>query len=220
VECRSAPLSPRQRPERVRRLEHQSDERGQDRRAQNNASNGKWSETTNMKRILSHARQRIASMLLGPLIISFGSVAIGQTASPSDALLFFDGTWHCDGVFPGSGRKISSNLSFKWLAKTGAVLKQHDDEPPNGYHAVELWVASKGGFQALIGDSFGGSRFFSSTGWVGESLTWDGDSDPAHREKFVYVKGGFDTMRIDWMVSKNAAAFVVGDTLTCSRKKG
>jgi hypothetical protein len=132
-------------------------------------------------------------------------------------LRYFEGTWHCDGVFPSNGRKISSKLTFTWYAQTGTILKQHDDEPPNGYHAVELWASNKDGLQNMIADSAGGVRFFSSFGWDGDSLTWIGVSDRTLKEKFVYTKLDAATLRVDWAVSKNAAAFVIGDTLTCAR---
>jgi hypothetical protein len=162
----------------------------------------------------------VGPMLLGFIAIASSGTAIAQTPEISDALRYFDGPWHCDGVFPSNGRKISSNLNFTWSARTGALSKQHDDEPPNGYHAVELWVVSgKGGFQAMNGDSFGGVRFFSSPGWVGDALTWIGDSDPTHKDQFVYTKLDANKMRIDWSVSKSGAPFILGDTLTCSRIK-
>ena len=160
----------------------------------------------------------IKSMLFGIVAVTCGGSALAQAPTVSDALRYFDGTWHCNGVFPSNGRKISSKLAFTWYAQTGSLLKQHDDEPPNSYHATELWVASsKGGFQNLIGDSFGGARPFSSAGWVGNALIWVGDSDPTRKEQFAYFKLDANTMRIDWSVSKNGVDFVVGDTLTCSR---
>jgi hypothetical protein len=162
----------------------------------------------------------MSPVILGFLAMVISGAAIAQTPPISDALRYFDGRWHCDGVFPSNGHKISSKVAFTWYAETGAVLKRHDDEPPNGYHAVELWVPSgKDGFQAMIGDSFGGVRLFSSSGWNGDALTWVGDSDPTHKDQFVYTKLDQNKMRIDWSISKGGAAFVLGDTLTCSRSK-
>jgi hypothetical protein len=153
--------------------------------------------------------------------LAAASSSVFAAAPPtSEALRYFDGSWHCDGVFPSNGRKISSKLTFVWYAQTGSILKQHDDEVPNEYHAIELWAASnKGGFKNMIADSFGGIRHFSSTGWAADALTWVNDSDPAGKEQFAYTKLNPDTMRVDWMISKNGAPFVIGDTLTCSRTK-
>jgi hypothetical protein len=159
-------------------------------------------------------------LIVTALFAAAAGTVFAAAPPPSQALRYFDGTWHCGGVFPSTGRKISSKLTFVWYAQTGSILKQHDDEQPNEYHAVELWAASnKGGLQNMIADAFGGVRFFSSTGWSGEALTWINDSDPARKEQFAYTKLNRDTMRVDWMISKNDAPFVVGDTLTCTRTR-
>lgn len=162
----------------------------------------------------------IESMLLGLVAAISGGAALAPAPAVSDSLRYFDGTWQCDGVFPSNGRRISSKLVFTWSSRVGSVVKQHDDDPPNGYHAIELWApSSKGGFQNMIADSFGGVRHFSSAGWVGDSLVWLDDSDPNRKEQFAYTKLDTDKMRVDWSVSKSGAAFVVGDTLSCSRSK-
>ncbi|MGB6308170.1 MAG: hypothetical protein WBF89_10275 [Steroidobacteraceae bacterium] len=159
-------------------------------------------------------------MLFGIVAAISGGAALAQAPTVSDALRYFDGTWQCDGVFPSNGRKISSKVAFTWHSRTGSLTKQHDDDPPNGYHAIELWAASnKGGFQNMIADSFGGVRHFSSAGWAGNSLVWVDDSDANRKEQFAYTKLDADKMRVDWSVSKGGAAFAVGDTLTCSRIK-
>jgi hypothetical protein len=169
---------------------------------------------------VSNEKQMIGRIIFGLLTAISGAAGFAATPQPSEALRYFDGSWHCNGVFPSNGQKISSKLTFSWYAQTGSILKQHDDEPPNAYHAVELWAASsKGGFQNMVADSFGGVRFFSSSGWVGDAFTWVGDSAPNRKEQFVYTKLEAGTLRIDWSVSKNGAAFVIGDTLTCLRTK-
>ena len=153
--------------------------------------------------------------------MSFGAMAGARadaSPQPRQDLQYFEGSWHCNGVFPASGRKISSNLKFTWYPVTGAVLKQHDDEPPNGYHALELWVpAGKGGLQNMIGDSFGGARLYISSGWVNDSMTWLDNNQRNQKEEFVYTRIDSDTLRIDWMIAKNGGPFILGDTLTCAR---
>jgi hypothetical protein len=158
-------------------------------------------------------------LMLALLALSSGAV-FAAAPPPSQTLRYFEGAWHCDGVFPSNGRKISSALTFVWYGKTGSLVKQHDDEAPNEYHAIELWAASsKGGFQNMIADSFGGVRVFVSSGWADEALTWVNDADQTIKEKFTYSKVNGDAMRVDWAVSRNGAPFVIGDTLTCSRTK-
>jgi hypothetical protein len=66
------------------------------------------------------------------------------------------GSWHCDGLFPSTGRKISAALIFTWYPRTGSIVKQHDDEAPNHFHAVELWAVSTEGLKNTIADASGG----------------------------------------------------------------
>jgi len=163
------------------------------------------------------------SRMLTPLALGFwlaGSTAMAAAPQPSDAFRYFDGNWRCDGVFPSNGAKLSSTMSFHWSASTGALEKQHDDLPPHGYYAVELWAgASHGEAQNMIADVTGGVRLFTSPGWIGDTLTWARDIDATHKERFAYARLGPDTMRVDWATSSNGAAFTVGDTLTCTRGK-
>jgi hypothetical protein len=139
--------------------------------------------------------------------------------APSDAFSYFAGDWHCAGVFPSNGRTISSNLHFDWNADAAALVKRHDDEPPNGYHAVELWAAAKSGeLRNTIADPFGGVRYYSSQGWSGDVLAWTNLAEASPKDRFIYTKLDAGTMRVDWAASKDGSTFVVGDTLTCARK--
>jgi hypothetical protein len=145
-------------------------------------------------------------------------MSLGAFAAPArETLQYFEGSWHCDGVFPSTGRKISAALIFTWYPQTGSTVKQHDDEAPNHFHAVELWAVSTEGFKNTIADASGGVRTYTSTGWDNGVLTWNGGGDQTHKERFVYTRINVDSMRMDFTVSKNDMPFVIGDTLTCSR---
>ena len=116
---------------------------------------------------------------LGFFLLWIASVApaIGDT-EPSgvpqgiSALSYFIGTWSCQGVFPSSGKTIASTIRF--AADGASLVKHHDDLPPNRYHAIELWGygVTDRRFNAVIQDSFGGIRDFSSSGWKGNALVW------------------------------------------------
>ncbi|GAA0708324.1 hypothetical protein [Dokdonella soli] len=168
---------------------------------------------------------RWAALLLSTTVCSFASAAdappSGTAASPP-AYDYFLGVWRCDGVFPASGKTISSSMRFEWDLASHSLLKHHDDKPPALYHAVELWSskANSNQFNAAIVDNFGGVRAFGSPGWQGDSLTWTGAPAVQPRQQFVYTKLGNDRFRVDWQVAKNDQPFVVGDTLTCERKRG
>jgi len=153
-------------------------------------------------------------VLFAVLLMTVPAMADGLPAAPFAALT---GNWHCDGSFPASGKTISSDLRFVWDAATGTLTKHHDDVAPNTYHAIELWAAAKSGLQARIADSFGGVRDFTSAGWTGNTLTWQGAQTTPYYERFVYTKLDASTLRIDWDVSKDGAAYKTGDTLTCKK---
>jgi hypothetical protein len=140
-------------------------------------------------------------------------------ATPSDALSYFAGDWHCSGMFPANGRAISSNLHFDWNEEAAALVKRHDDEPPNGFHAVELWASAKdGGLRDTIADPYAGVRYYASPGWSGDTLTWTNVAEASSKDRFTYTRLKPGAMRVDWASSKDGSTFVVGDTLTCTRK--
>jgi hypothetical protein len=127
------------------------------------------------------------------------------------------GEWHCGGTF-ANGKALSSNLHFDWDAAAAVMVKRHDDVQVPGYHAVELWAATKaGGLQDTIADPFGGVREFTSPGWSGDVLTWTGVVTTPYFERFVYTRLDPATLRVDWDVSKDGAAYKNGDTLTCKK---
>jgi hypothetical protein len=147
------------------------------------------------------------------------SAAPAFAATPADVFSYFAGDWHCAGMFPSNGRAISSNLHFDWNASAAALVKRHDDDPPNGYHAVELWGAAKfGDLKDTIVDPFAGVRYYESPGWSGDTLTWTNVAEESPKDRFTYTRLDPATMRVDWAVSKDGSTFVVGDTLACTRK--
>jgi hypothetical protein len=148
------------------------------------------------------------------------SVARAENATPSpDALKYFNGEWDCAGEFPASGKKIASTVRFTYDEPTGALVKHHDDNPPNAYHAIELWAADKSGtFSNTIAVPSYGVRTFTSPGWSDNAFVWTSGVNANPTERFTYTRLGDATMQVDWAISKNGATFVVGDTLTCNRR--
>jgi hypothetical protein len=130
------------------------------------------------------------------------------------------GRWQCNGVFPASGRTISSTMRFESDLDGAALLKHHDDtSPPARYHALEAWgyEARSRRFNAMLLDSSGGARRFSTDGWVGDTLTWISSPELQPAQRFVYVRKGQGMLQVDWQVMRDGQ-FVVGDTLTCKRQ--
>ena len=146
--------------------------------------------------------------------------ATASVAAPDARMDYFLGTWNCAGSFPATGKAIASTLRFERDLGGEAMVKHHDDVPPAGYHAIEVWLARGDGHssRAVIADNFGGVREFRSDGWNGNTLSWQGAADVAPAQRFVYVEIDGDTFRLDWDTSKDGAHYKVGDTLTCKRR--
>lgn len=146
--------------------------------------------------------------------------ASSTLAADEPLLIWLAGTWQCAGQFEPSGKPIEAHVRFDWNEAAGALVKHHDDRPPNAYHAVEVWgTKGPGRLAATIVDRYGGTRLFASSGWANESLVWTRVIDAKPVERFVYVRESEDRLRIDWATSKDGSAFRVGDTLSCERQK-
>ena len=159
-----------------------------------------------------------------PVALALSLSATTTPATPTDQPFqpFADllGHWTCNGVFPASGKTITSELRFESDLGGKALLKHHDDtSPPALYHAIEAWGydAKANRYNATILDNFGGARMFSSEGWTKDSLVWTSAPELQPAQRFVYARLGQRQLRIDWEVERKGA-WVVGDTLTCKRR--
>lgn len=141
--------------------------------------------------------------------------------SPMRTLDYFKGAWACSGVFPASGKTIASRMTYADDLQGAALVKHHDDTSPQAhYHAIEAWAYEARGkrFNAAIVDSFGGARRFGSPGWRNDTLTWESAAEVQPAQRFVYVRLDERHYRVDWEINRDDKAFVVGDTLTCTRQ--
>ena len=162
------------------------------------------------------ARRGLVIALIAPGILHAGRTF----AADVPPLAWFAGTWQCAGRFEPSGKPIEARLQFDWNEAAHALVKRHDDRPPNVYHAQEVWGSGDStGLTATIVDAYGGTRLFTSTGWTGESLVWTRASGAKPVERFAYVRESEDRLRIDWATSRDGSVFTVGDTLSCDRQK-
>jgi hypothetical protein len=144
---------------------------------------------------------------------------LAQVAPGMPSLDYFLGTWQCNGSFPSTGKAIASTMHFERDLGGAAIVKHHDDTPPNTYHAVEAWNYSAKSqiFNGALTDNFGGVRLFTSDGWHGNVLTWSSGPGVAPIQQFVYTRISDASMRVDWQISRDGTRYVVGDTLTCKR---
>ena len=126
------------------------------------------------------------------------------------------GHWSCKGNF-SNGAPIAAELSIEADAPSGALIVHHDDVPPGGYHSLEVWMANKtgSGFRAALSDKFSGMRWFESTGWIGDVLTWARNENGLPAEQFAYEFKA-NSLQIQWSTAKSGA-MKVGDTIACNR---
>ena len=143
------------------------------------------------------------------------SLLTAASSAQSATFADFIGHWSCKGNF-SNGAPIAAELSIATDAPSGSLLVRHDDLPPGGYHSLEVWTANKsgGGFRAAIADKFSGMRWFESTGWTGDSLTWVRSADGVPAEQFAYQFKA-KAMIVQWSIFKDGA-MKVGDTITCT----
>jgi hypothetical protein len=132
------------------------------------------------------------------------------------------GVWHCQGVFPASGKKIESQIAFTPDLEGAWLVMRHDDMPPNLFHALEMWGFDKDAkqFVAFIYDNFGGVRKFTSAGWEEQKLIWMGETSaatPPLTERFVFKRDSPEQLVVNWEVKKGTADWTVGDTLACKK---
>jgi hypothetical protein len=168
----------------------------------------------------------VALAALGPRLSSApqqedqtsGSQAPKKELEP---LAYFGGRWTCTGVFPSTGKEIASDIVARVGLEGAWLVLQHDDAPPNRFHATELWgfEPESKQFVAYIFDNFGGARKFTSPGWAGTQWIWSGESKPgpATSERFVFTRVSAKALTTSYEVKRGTAEWAVGDKLTCAR---
>jgi hypothetical protein len=134
----------------------------------------------------------------------------------------FTGKWSCQGIFPKSGKHITSQIVFATDLEGAWLTVRQDDMPPDRFHALELWGFDSGAknFVAYIYDNFGGVRKFTSAGLANDQLIWKGEStkaEPSITERFVFNLKDATQFVVDYEVQRGSADWVIGDTLTCKK---
>jgi len=159
-------------------------------------------------------------VVLGVVVMMLAPVAAAAPQRSMAAMDYFAGRWDCAGSFPATGKTIASTIRFDRDLDGKVMVKHHDDLPPAGYHAIEIWMPQPDGhgFREVIADNFGGLRTYHSDGWKGGTLSWQGAADIEPSQRFVYAKVDRETFRLDWDVSKDRMHYKLGDTLTCKRR--
>jgi len=148
------------------------------------------------------------------LLAATAQPAAAPTADRFDALV---GAWTCRGHFIKSGSPLASRLAIARDAGTQALVVHHDDLPPTTYNSLETWtMLADGSFRAAVA-SAGNMRWYSATGWQGDTLAWTRSESAAPVEQFAYTLTGPGRMRVDWSVSRGGGPLTLGDTLDCAR---
>ncbi len=182
--------------------------------------------TFNGRHAIGTAMTFIRFVLVCGVLLSFAPLhASAQSASPAPfgdpPMTALIGSWSCDGYFPSNGRKIGSTMRIDADLNGTALVKHQDDRPELGmYHSLEVWTRDPkaGTYISTIFDSSGGVRRFTSSGWVGNTLTWSIDPGASLPQQFVYIRNGNGTIQLDWRRARDGKTFTVGDTLTCTKR--
>ncbi len=153
--------------------------------------------------------------MLGLIVMA---IVAATPAPPVTSLTYFTGAWSCAGEFPRSGKKISSHMTFSLDSGGFSLVKHHDDDPPNGYHAIELWGYSETNkrYEAALQDPYSGVREFVSNGFDGDTLAWTSASWLQPVQSFVYHRNDPQHFTVDYHVATKTGDVVV-DTLLCTR---
>ena len=102
-------------------------------------------------------------------------------------------------------------------------MVRHDDHPPNSFHAVEFWGFDKTAdqLQAVVNDSFGGMRIFTSPGWQKDRLVWSGNAlipEKKPQQHFLFDKKGPREFVVTFELSRDEGGWKPVDVLTCIKK--
>jgi Protein of unknown function (DUF1579) len=141
---------------------------------------------------------------------------------PISSLAYFQGAWSCSGHFFKVDRNIAADVTFRPDLNGSWLAVRHDDRPPNQFHAMELWGfdATAKHYVAVIADSGGGVRLFTSPGWTGDSFIWTGDGFPSRQngaQRFTFEKKNPREFVMTYHVLQNEEWKPV-DTLACDRR--
>jgi len=171
--------------------------------------------------------KRLVSVSLIAVLSAFTSAQTpmtpgGNIANPEQQVLSpLVGKWNCSGRFARSGKPIENAISFTPILDGNWMLVQHDDLPPNKFHALELWRYDKDSkrFTATLFDNFAKQeRSFTSDDKGPEKLTWERSMDGGV-EQFVFELSG-KKLSVGYQVKRPPATdWTLVDSLSCSQKQ-
>jgi hypothetical protein len=158
-------------------------------------------------------RMIVGALSIAAVLSPLPAAAGADDTGPFRALV---GRWTCAGTFAANGRPIAATVSIAWDEATGSIIVRHDDLPPNGFHAVELWGKAKGGgFRASIADAYSGIRWLTSPGWAAGALEWTRSEAGVPVEKFRYSDVSPVGFEVEWFVFGKDGQPKLGDSLRC-----
>jgi Periplasmic component of the Tol biopolymer transport system len=155
-----------------------------------------------------------------------GATGLLATTAPAHAdttpalapLAWFVGHWHCDGQF-ANGKPIHSRETF--TAELGGhwLRMQHADDPPNRYLADSWWDYDKTArrFVVTLFDNFDDVRHYTTSGWVGDTLTLDNTATSGYIDRFAFQRRGDAGYRVTYTYRSRSGAWQLGDAVLCTR---
>ena len=166
---------------------------------------------------------RAASLAFAVLAAASGLLAapapVQADATPALApLAGFAGHWRCAGRF-ANGKPITSRETFGIELGGQWLHMRHVDDPPNRYLADSWWSYDKTArhFTATVFDNFGGERRYTSSGWVGDTLTLENVATSGYLDRFVFQRHGDDAYRVTYTYRNRSGTWQLGDEQSCTR---
>ena len=166
-------------------------------------------------------------LLVASLLITCGAHAQSSAGnspptlnSALESFTYFVGHWNCEGEFVAVKKPTAAQISIASDLGGSALSFRWDDNPPNRFHALELWGFDRTAnhFTNFIHDNFGGVRQFNSAGWEGDTLTWTGNAlatPPTTNERFVLQRKSAKEFVIAYDTRKGQGDWNTIDRLTC-----
>jgi hypothetical protein len=136
---------------------------------------------------------------------------------------YFLGNWRGEGEF-SNGRKIAAKINFSLSLDGAWLVRNHVDEPPNGYKAVSYWGVDRvtGQFVATEFDNFQGHRTFTSDGWVGNRIVLTTNASQAGGlllyQHFIFERISETSFKMTFETSKDGQLWKMGDYLIFTKE--
>jgi hypothetical protein len=153
-----------------------------------------------------------------------------KPAAEMSQIAFFEGSWTCEGKSldspfgPGGPTKttadIRKDLGGFW--QSGVIKATMGTMPPVEGHFMATYDPAGKKFVMFWMDSMGGWSQTASSGWKGDAMVYEGDSQMGTqkmRSRDTFTRSGTGTMKHTWEAQVQGKWTPLGEE-TCTKKPG